>query len=261
MSAGIPRPFLRRRILCFLLATLAMTTASPCRGQGYTRAATTVFAADGAGNFQTASAMLRKVARADSLPLEVVSFEWSHGYLRIVSDQCIYGHARRQGHALADIVLDYHAAHPDKPIALYGHSAGCSVVVAALEELPSGIVDRAVLLSPSMSAGYDLGPALAHVNCGLHVFYSRRDWWYLGLVTGMLGTADRRLASTSGRIGFDAVHGRWDPQLDAKLCQRVWRPDDRTLGNAGGHYGNYQPAFLRTHVVPLLVVQSPSPRS
>jgi hypothetical protein len=31
-----------------------------------------------------------------------------------------------------------------------------------------------------------------------------------------------------------------------------WQPAQRAYGNDGGHFGSTQPAFLRSHVVPLL---------
>ncbi len=265
MSAMFPsaprRPLPRvpaRAGLCLLLAALALGAATPplaaqtVKPYGF-RPTAAVFAADGAGNFKAASAYLRKVVTADGLPLEVYPFDWSHGYCRIFSDQVIYGHTCDCGRRMADEVLSYHAAHPEVPIYLYAHSAGCTVAMKALESLPPCVVERAILLSPSLSAEYDLCPGLERVRSGLHVFYSRQDWWYLGMSMHLLGTADRRFFSCcSGRHGFEEDALPLDCELRAKLCQREWQPEDRALGNNGGHYGNYQPDFLRVHVIPLM---------
>lgn len=240
---------------------LALTVLSGCSTVDYARmranpvpgiqTPAAVFVADGAGNFQVASQTLRAVARADGYPLDVICCDWSHGYLRMLADQVDYPHARSEGCQLAAMIADYHAVHPEKPIYLIGHSAGAMVILTALEELPPGTVDRAVLLSPSVSALYDVRPALHAVKEGLNVFYSQDDYVYLGLVTRLLGTSDRRWAVSSGRVGFLVPQACYTSELE-KLIQRAWRPEDARLGNDGGHFGNYQPDFLRHHVIPLL---------
>jgi pimeloyl-ACP methyl ester carboxylesterase len=211
-----------------------------------------VYVADGAGNFQIASRSLRAVVNKDGYPIRVKTWKWSHGYGRVIADQVCFEHAKAEGRRLAEEVVARHDRHPDTPIYLVGHSAGSAVVVTALEHLPAGIVDRAILLSPSLSTCYDLEPALAAVKRGIHVFYSQHDYWYLGMVTGLLGTSDRRWCCSSGRYGFDAPARGPATGLYAKLFQRAWHPTDVHVGNFGGHYGNYQPDFLRTRVVPLL---------
>jgi pimeloyl-ACP methyl ester carboxylesterase len=211
-----------------------------------------VFVADGAGNFQAASRTLRAVAESDGYPLRIVTFKWSHGYGRVLADQVCYAHARAEGKRLADEVQAYHAQHPDTPIYLVGHSAGSTVVLTALENLPAGVVDRGIMLSPAVSRHYDLRPALAAVQSGLYVHYSAHDYWYLGFFTSLLGTSDRHWDTSSGRQGFQVPTEGEDFQLFTKLYQRGWQPGDVQLGNLGGHYGTYQPEFLRTHIVPLL---------
>lgn len=210
-----------------------------------------VFVADGAGNFQAASDSLRKAIRKHHAPVHVVTFVWSHGYYRIVADQLGFRHAQAQGKRLAHEVQAYAALHSHTPIYLLGHSAGATVVLSALENLPPGTVERAFLLSPSVSANYDVRPAVQSVSLGLHVYYSRHDYWYLGLATHFLGTADRRFFQpASGRVGFDVDDH--DPALWGKLIQRPWTPADGFTKNFGGHFGNYQPDFLRFYLLPLV---------
>jgi pimeloyl-ACP methyl ester carboxylesterase len=218
----------------------------------------TVFVANGAGNYQMTTRALRNVARKDGEPLEFITFDWSHGKHRFLADQIHESHARAQGKKLADAVVAYHAKYPDRPIYLLGHSAGTTVTMAALENVPEGIVERAILLSPSLSAEYDVRPALRSVKQGLHVFYSRYDYVYLGLATGLVGTPDRRWSAAAGRTGF-RVPADWDePELLCKLVQRSWRPSDHGLGNNGGHFGNTRPDFMRAHILPLF---NSSPRA
>ena len=191
-------------------------------------------------------------------PVYVHTFEWSHGHGRILSDQLGFDHAQAAGRALASQVDEFHAKYPKCRIFFLGHSAGSSVILSALEEARPGTVERAFLLAPSVSATYDLRPALRNVKQAMHVYYSKHDWWYLGFATQVVGTQDRRwIAPASGRVGF-----RFNPEapndraLEAKLKQHAWRPRDVETGNLGGHFGGYQPEFLRRHVLPLTKLQA-----
>lgn len=212
-----------------------------------------IFVADGAGNFQIASRTLRELIERERLPLHVITFEWSHGRGRVLADQLGFRYALVQGKRLAVEMEEFARQHPDTPIYLAGHSAGSTVVLSALEHAPPELVERAFLLSPSVSTRYDIRPAVHSVKHGLHVFYSRHDWVYLGLATHLLGTADRHyVAPAAGRVGFHVPSEDGDFALQSKLFQRPWRHVDAQTGNLGGHYGNYSPAFLKRHLLPLL---------
>src|SRR5207248_1707593 len=58
--------------------------------------------ADGAGDYRACSTSIRDTAHADGLPLEVVTFVWSHGYLRNFADHNDYAFARLRGRELAE---------------------------------------------------------------------------------------------------------------------------------------------------------------
>jgi pimeloyl-ACP methyl ester carboxylesterase len=217
-----------------------------------------VFSADGAGGFLATSEALRQGVEKDGLPLRVEPVVWQHGWGRFLADQTDFAYARSQGRQLAERVAAYRRACPAGEIYLVGHSAGCTVVLAAVESLPPGTVNRVVLLAPSLSAAYDLRPALRGVRCSVDVFCSRRDWFYLGLGTSLIGTADRRWSAASGRVGFRPAAGSPEDQaLYARLRQHPWHPCLAWTGNWGGHYGGYQPAYLRAYVLPLF--QAPAP--
>jgi hypothetical protein len=251
----------RFTFVCLVLSGLATLSGSGCASMRprpiAIKAPITeggiVFAIDGAGNFQAASQSVRAVAEHDHLPVQVVTVEWSHGYGRIIADQIGYAYARTQGCQLANEVRQFRLEHPAVPIYVMAHSAGSAVAVTALENLPPDTIDRAIFLAPSLSAGYDLRPALNAVKYGLHVFYSQHDTAYLGVWTGILGNSDRRWGPSSGRIGFQiACDSPEDAFLFQKLFQRPWQPVDRAAGNDGKHYGDYQPDFVRQHILPLL---------
>jgi pimeloyl-ACP methyl ester carboxylesterase len=215
-----------------------------------------VFSADGAGNFQNCSRSLRQTVALAGVPIQVETFEWSHGYCRVILDQVAFGYAKAQGRRMAETVTEFCARNPRARVYLMGHSAGVTVALIAAAHMPPGLVEGVLLLSGSVSADYDLRPALRNVRGYVDVFYSRRDWWYLGVATRLVGTSDRLYSPTSGRIGFrPAPESPEDEQLFARLRQRSWQPDDRWTGNLGGHYGNYQPEFLRAHILPILLGQ------
>lgn len=206
-----------------------------------------IFVADGAGDFRAASSSMRKVLDKDGLPGSVQTVIWSHGYMRIVKDQLDYPYARDQGNKLAGTILDLRQAHPEVKIYVVGHSAGAVVALAAAEVLPACTIDSMALLAPSVSTFYDVRPALAAVRHHMDVYYSSHDVLYLGLATGILGTSDRLHAPASGRVGF-LLHDDL-----CKLRQHEWQHSDWPTGNWGGHYGGYQPGFLRERVIPLLL--------
>jgi pimeloyl-ACP methyl ester carboxylesterase len=206
---------------------------------------------DGAGNFGATSAALSEAIEEQRLPLAVEPVEWSHGAGRLFVDQMDYAHARAEGDKLAGQVRARRQVCPTGKIYLVGHSAGSAVVLAAAESLPPGSVDGIVLLAPAVAAAYDLRPALR--CCPIDVFYSNRDRGYLGVGVAIVGTTDRHWSAAAGRVGFQLqVETGTDQACYARLHQHPWTPDAEWTGNRGGHYGGYQPAFLRAYVLPLL---------
>ncbi|MCI0379746.1 MAG: alpha/beta hydrolase [Gemmataceae bacterium] len=211
-----------------------------------------VFVADGAGNFQAASKHFRMAVEKAGTPLAVVTVPWSHGDYRMLADQIDEAHAREQGADLAATIEQLRLEQPGVRVHLLGHCAGSMVILAALERLPPKSVECVFLLSPSVSARYDLRPALGAVSRGLHVYYSKLDMTHLGWYTGIIGNADRRWGPCSGRIGFEVSYTPEETDLVAKLHQHPWKPWYLILGNNGGHFGNYQPGFVRKFILPLM---------
>ncbi len=220
-----------------------------------------VFVADGAGGFEACSNALKESIEAGGLPLAVETVEWSHGFGRIVADQVGRQHVRSAGCSLAGRVVAIRSACPDTAVYFIGHSAGTAVVLDAAERLPAASVDRMVLLSPSVSADYDLRPALRCVRDGIDVYTSGRDWWYLGFGVSLTGTADGRwITAAAGRVGFrPRIDQPEDAALFMKLHQHPWAPCVAWTGNWGGHYGSHHPAFLRAYVLPLFSSRLPCP--
>jgi hypothetical protein len=222
--------------------------AAPCDSRGV------LVAINGAGDFEAASDALKEAVTEQQLPLTVAVFHWSHGYLRAIADQVDRSHAQDEGRRLASILCSWRQCQPHAEIDVIAHSAGCAVVLAAGDVLPPGSLDRVILLAPSVSECYDLRPTLRACRKSVDVFYSERDRFFLGVGTAVLGTADRRwCVGAAGRIGFEPlVCTPEDGPLYCKLRQHAWSRAAIEAGNRGGHYGSYQPGYLRTYVLPVL---------
>jgi pimeloyl-ACP methyl ester carboxylesterase len=241
-------------LLCTGCIGLPGRTNGPVTAARVTVPQAVVFVADGAGGFKAASSSIRSTVAADCVPLRVETFDWTHGHWRVIADQIDRDHARKEGLELAAKVCALEQSCPGLPVCLVGHSAGSAVVLAAAEALPAGSIDRIVLLAPAVSTDHDLRPALACARRGVDVFYSSNDVFYLGFVVAVLGNADRERDPAAGRVGFrPSVADPQDAALYAKLRQYPWEPGLEPTGNYGGHYGAYQPGFLRVAVLPLLL--------
>jgi pimeloyl-ACP methyl ester carboxylesterase len=212
-----------------------------------------VFVANGSGDFRTVSANLIDVVAATATPLQIETILWSHGFGRYVTDHMDHANHLSQGRLLADRIIAYRQAYPNRRVYLIGHSAGSAVVLAAAELLPPDSVDRILLLAPSVSVTYDLRPALRTARRSIEVFYSEEDGLILGLGMMIVGTADSWCRKAAGQYGFTpALECPGDTELYSKLRQHPWDPIVEWSGNNGGHYGSNQAGFLRAYVLPLL---------
>jgi pimeloyl-ACP methyl ester carboxylesterase len=212
-----------------------------------------VFAVDGAGNFQASSKALRKAAALEHLPIQIETYEWSHGYGRIFADEIGHEFARAAGRRLAATVQAFLAEHPEVGISLVGHSAGTAVILTATESLPANSLEHIIFLAPSVSMRHDLRPALRAVRSGMDIYYSERDLLYLWLGVKLLGTADGQGRVAAGNVGFQPViDSAEDATLYGRLRQHPWVPDVAWTGNWGGHYGSYREEYLQAYVLPVL---------
>lgn len=214
-----------------------------------------VFVADGAaGGLHRPSGSLAAAVREAGVPMGVERVAWQRGLFRPARNLMNHPRHLEQGAALAARVLAYRQDHPADRIVLVGHSTGVAVVLAAADCLPPGSVDRIVLLSGAVSAGYDLRAALASSREGVDAFYSRRDG-ILSTFVRVLGTADRKWEPAAGWVGFRSP---LDDTLTGMLRQFAWRPADVTLGNFGGHMGPTGKRFVRAAVLPLVAPPPPA---
>jgi pimeloyl-ACP methyl ester carboxylesterase len=247
---------LRARSLWLVLPLLAGCAGMPGRVECYSPpgpARGIVIVVDGAGGYPTAVRSITAAVEQSRLPLYVRSFEWSLGRLRPLADMRDGEHSRCRGEELAGEVNRYRASYPGVPVSLVGFSAGSVVVLTAAERLPVNALERVVLLAPAVSAGYDLRRALASARAGMDVFTSERDRFWLGVATGVVGTADGTRDPAAGRVGFQppALCPN-ETALAGRLRQHPWDPAVAWTGNEGGHSGSLGLTYLKAYVLPLL---------
>ena len=111
---------------------------------------------------------------------------------------------RLAGERMAKRVVEYQDKYPGRPVYIIGHSGGGGIAVFTAEAMPEGRqLDGLVLLSASISSGYDLTKALAHCREGIVNFYNKGDAGVLGVGTVVLGTVDGTHGLSAGLVGFD----------------------------------------------------------
>jgi alpha-beta hydrolase superfamily lysophospholipase len=223
-------------------------TARPNRGL--------VLVLGGVGGLDLCGLSMRRLGRAGRLPCAVEVIVWGHGFGLWHSDLTNVANHDRQARRVAEAVRGFRGDHPGEPVFLVGKSAGAGLAVRALERLDADDVERAVLLSPALSPGYDLTAALRAVHREIVVFWSPLDLVILGAGTWLFGTIDRVHSFGAGLMGF-AVPGRDEPEAERtrryeKLRQVRWQPRMAGLGHLGGHFGADHPRFLLKYIVPLL---------
>jgi hypothetical protein len=215
-----------------------------------------VVVADGVGGFDLCGTALVHVLRALELPYMVKVVSWGHGLGRWHADLTNASNRDLRAGEIAVMIQNFRRDNPALPVFVVGKSGGTGLIVKALEHLPGGTVERAVLLAPALSPTYDLTAALAAVHREMVVFWSPLDVIVLGLGTRIFGTIDRIKSVSAGLVGFRGpAAAEADRQSDyGKLRQVRWRAEMATTGHLGGHVGTDNPAFLRKYVVPLLRV-------
>lgn len=163
-----------------------------------------------------------------------------------LSFQFVHNQAERH---LVKRIAQCRQLSPDGRITLLGHSAGCGVILGALQRLPENTkVDTVVLLGPCVGREHDLSSALSHVTGIMHVFYSDRDMTLLS--TLLTGTYDYAWDGAAGHDGFTGA-AALPADLQAHLQQHPYEADWDQLGHAGGHFGYRKRPFVTAIVAPL----------
>src|SRR5262249_5400621 len=204
------------------------------------------FVAGGVGGVDPLGPWLKLVLPWAGVPHEVRDFAWTTGVGNLARDVRDTANLRARADQLAGEVLRYKAGHPDSPVYLVGHSGGTGVLLATAERLPPGTVERIVLLSPAVSPGYDLRPALKATRREIVSFHSPLDRFWLDWGTTHYGTIDRVYTRAAGVNGF-VVPADLDAEGEAlygRLVQVGWRPAMLLEFRGGLHVSTVAPLFL-----------------
>ena len=140
--------------------------------------------ADGVGGLDLCGTALRYVMAAEGLPYAIRVLPWGHGFGRWYSDLTSVTNRDAQAALLADAVRRFTAAQPGDPVFLVAKSGGSGVIVKALEQLEEDSVERAILLAPALSPGYDLSAALRAVSATSSSSGRRWTWSSWGRARG-----------------------------------------------------------------------------
>jgi pimeloyl-ACP methyl ester carboxylesterase len=163
---------------------------------------------------------------------------------------------RQKAAMIANMISDYQATFPGRPVYLVGHSGGAALAVWVLEALPEQrTITAAILLGVALSPRYPLARALERTERGIWNFFSPLDLLFLALGTFLFGTFDGRHAISAGCCGFvppDDMNLPDQALYLHRLHQHRYHP--RLLGrfNAGGHFGWANRVFVAETVAPLL---------
>jgi len=187
---------------------------------------------------------LQEAGFADTTLFDWTGYRWPLNNLRDRKQH------REGGRRLAERIADLHRRDPSTKHVLIGHSTGAMVILEALDQLGTAIVDQAWLLNAAVSRRYDLRPALAGTRRLISI-YSPFDWVVLNLGTRVFGTADGKREASAGFAPFIGA-GCDDGRVEQIAWDRRWV---RT-GHYGGHLGPITPItrlFVRDVLAPMIV--------
>lgn len=199
----------------------------------------------------------RRIARgllSAGIPYGIEIYDWTRRWPWLLYNLRSRRLHTEQAELIAAKILAYQHAWPHRPVYLVGHSGGGAMTLKALEALPqSRSVAGAVLLGAAISPGYNIRPALGHVELGLWNFTSRADAFFLGVFTTVAGTLDGRHSPSAGMLGFRPRE--LEPHERARFEEIPFRPEFLADFNWAGHFGFTAVPFVRNHVAPLLMTE------
>lgn len=158
---------------------------------------------------------------------------------------------RIEADRIAKMIVQYQDCYPGRPVYLVGHSGGGGIAVFTAESLPPGrTVQGLILLSASISPGYNLTKALSHTDKGIVNFYNETDVAVLGLGTTLVGNVDRMPGPSAGLAGFKTPDDSAPPEKCAAY-QRLYQVSVSSLKTIDEpHSASTRASFVRRYVAP-----------
>ncbi len=189
------------------------------------------------------------------LPQAIRLHDWTLRKKPAFVNLWLKGRTLRAAAHVAEILADYRAEFPGRPIHLVGHSGGGALIPHILQELPGSMtIDTGIMIGPAISPRYDLAPALSRVTNRLVNVCSWLDWYFLGLGTTLAGTLDRRYGWSAGNCGFSLPSPEDSRRLlyQQKLLEVRFHWSMLRHWHYGGHFSCVNRVFVEHHVAPLL---------
>jgi hypothetical protein len=202
---------------------------------------------DGAGHAGAGLAVKRGLNRA-GYDGNFDTLRWQSGLLWGV-DHLLAARSQRNARKLVREIVDHRRRYPEGFLAVMGLSAGSSVVVSALSQLPPGMqVDSVVLFQSSVSATRNLAPTMRGVRGKLYATCSKSD----AILSTLLATSDGGPLPPAGKIGFRVPLGLTPEQRRPylRVVNLPWRPKYRKLGWRGGHLTATSARFVERVIAP-----------
>ncbi len=240
------------RLVPFFAAILLSTALAGCAQQFGDKARYGItFYCPGAGNVDMGEAGLREGLEQKGYRGEVSRLTWSYSFNPAI-DQTVRGIAKLGAKRLAGYIQDYMDKYPGREVNLVGLSAGTGVAIWALEALrPEYKVNNVVLLGSSLSADYDVGPALRRVKGKIYCYFSPNDAVLAGPMK-VFGTIDGKLlVDGAGAVGMQSPSG------GERVVNIGWCKEFEQYGYSGGHFDSTSPAFVREYVADQLLNGTP----
>ena len=154
---------------------------------------------------------------------------------------------RAWGRTMAQEIQAYQRQHPGRPVYMIGHSGGGAICVFTAESLARAgarPIDGLVLLDASLSADYDLRPALGQCRKGIINFYNFRDVGALKFGTAIFGNLDGGHGDSAGQTGF---------KTDLPKLSQVRVTADMLCPREGEHFAGTCAAFASRQIAPWII--------
>lgn len=219
-------------------------------------AATITYYCDGAGWYSSAGSVEAGL-RAAGYQGQFHTFSWS-SYLGAGPDHFINAGSKLIARGLTHKIEKARQQSPHTAIHVMGLSAGTSIVLNAIEQLPSGVsVNNVVLFSPSVSSLRNLTPIMQHVRGRLYATTSESD----GILSTLAVNADGKSGRPAGLVGFQMTSRPSAEVREAysRVVNLPWRAGYLPYDWNGGHTTVTNRDFVRAVIAPRVLGDEPYP--
>jgi pimeloyl-ACP methyl ester carboxylesterase len=195
---------------------------------------------------------IRKGLQGSGIPCAIKIRPWGSQIpgIKLVINETDVGGNRAWAQTIAQEIQAYRQQYPGRPVHMIGQSGGCAICVFTAEALAKAgapPLEELVLLDASLSADYDLRPALGECRKGIVNFYNLRDVAVLGAGTAIFGNLDGGHGDSAGQAGFTTDLARL---YQVKVTAEMMCPGE------GMHFADTCAAFAARYMAPWIIDQT-----